>query len=173
MASVAFTPAQDRHASDPYDLAGPLTFRRFRLVRSSRSLMANGREVEIGGRSFDLLVVLLEARGTVVEKAEIMRKVWPSTLVDESNLRFQMARLRQILGRDRDVIKTIVGRGYLLAVEVEGTAAAFPGRPRAVPADERIRILERENSQLRQALADATIGRLLLVSAADGHRTQG
>ena len=43
--------------------------------------------------------------------------VWPSTLVEESNLRFQMMSLRKALGKDRDIIKTIPGRGYLFAGE--------------------------------------------------------
>ncbi len=46
-----------------------------------------------------------------------MSYVWPSTVVDESNLRFQMASLRKILGEDRDVIKTIPRRGYLFTLE--------------------------------------------------------
>ena len=79
---------------------------------------ADGRPVRLGSRAFDLLVVLLNARGRLVSKDEIVNRVWPSLAVEESNLRFQMAALRRALGEDRDVIKTISGRGYLLAAEV-------------------------------------------------------
>ncbi|HEY0301848.1 MAG TPA: response regulator [Rhizomicrobium sp.] len=94
-----------------------IRFGRYRVVPGARHLFAGGRRIELGSRAFDLLVVLLRGRGTVVTKDEIVSHVWPSTVVDESNLRFQMAALRRALGLDRDLIKTIPGRGYLLAVE--------------------------------------------------------
>ncbi|MBC9034444.1 winged helix-turn-helix domain-containing protein [Sphingomonas sp. JC676] len=84
--------------------------------------MFRGAPVEIGSRAFDLLIVLLRSRGEIVSKEEIVRRVWPSTTVDESNLRFQMTVLRRVLGKDRDRIKTVPGRGYLF-VDDEGFAA--------------------------------------------------
>jgi len=92
-------------------------FRDFTLAPGSRTLRFKGEAVDLGSRAFDLLVALLRGRGTVMSKRRIMDEVWPSTIVDESNLRFQMARLRRVLGPDRDVIKTIQGRGYLLIAE--------------------------------------------------------
>lgn len=109
-------------------LAGALRFRRFQVLPEDRLLLRDGRSVDIGGRAFDLLLVLLRERGAVVDKTEIVDRVWPSTIVDESNLRFQMAVLRKVLGEDRDVIKTIQGRGYLLIADV-----AAPHPAEAVP----------------------------------------
>jgi DNA-binding winged helix-turn-helix (wHTH) protein len=60
----------------------------------------------------------LRSRGKIVSKDEIVRHVWPTTCVEESNLRFQMASLRKVLGTYRDSIKTIPGRGYLLASDL-------------------------------------------------------
>jgi len=91
-----------------------LTFRRYRVYPSARRIILGDREIEVGGRAFDLLVALLRARGEVVSQFEIVRQVWPSTTVDSCNLRFQMGALRKALGPDRDVIKTIRGRGYLI-----------------------------------------------------------
>jgi DNA-binding response OmpR family regulator len=99
--------------------AETVQFRRFHVVPSERRLLCDGRAVEIGGRAFDLLLILLNSRGILVTKDEIVSYVWPSTVVDESNLRFQMASLRKALGEDRDVIKTIPRRGYLFASEAE------------------------------------------------------
>ena len=98
---------------------GPLEFRfgRWCLVPRSRLLLYEGRSIEIGSRAFDLLHLLLSKRGFVVEKNEIVSFVWPNTIVEESNLRFQMATLRKALGEDRDFIKTIPGRGYIFAAE--------------------------------------------------------
>jgi DNA-binding winged helix-turn-helix (wHTH) protein len=89
----------------------------FRLLPRSRTLLRSEEPVECGSRAFDLLHVLLLSRGKVVSKEDIIRHVWPSTCVEESNLRFQMASLRKTLGSYRDAIKTIPGRGYLLASE--------------------------------------------------------
>jgi DNA-binding response OmpR family regulator len=104
-----------------------LQFRNFRVLPGDRLLLRDSEPVDLGGRAFDLLLVLLRARGSIVGKDEIVSHVWPSTLVDESNLRFQMACLRRALGEDRDVIKTVQGRGYLFVAEVSGSAAHRPG----------------------------------------------
>jgi DNA-binding winged helix-turn-helix (wHTH) protein len=54
-----------------------------------------------------------------------VKLVWPTTIVEESNLRFQVAQLRKALAHDQDLIKTIPGRGYLFALEAD---AATPAR---------------------------------------------
>lgn len=90
-------------------------FGRYRILPASRLLLCSGEEIPIGGRAFDLLVTLLRMRGRVIDKNEIRKNVWPSITVDESNIRFQIASLRRVLGPEGDLIKTIPGRGYLMA----------------------------------------------------------
>jgi DNA-binding response OmpR family regulator len=104
-----------------------IQFRRFRVLLHTRTLLCEGRNVPLGSRAFDLLTVLLQSRGTMVTKDRILSHVWPSTLVEESNLRFQMTLLRRALGKDRDVIKTIPGRGYLFIAEPQ--PSTFGMRP--------------------------------------------
>ena len=100
------------------DLAGhELRFRDYRLLPSARILLKGRTPVAIGSRAFDILHVLARSRGCIVGKREIVDCVWPTTIVEESNLRFQVAQLRKALADDQDIIKTIPGRGYLLAVE--------------------------------------------------------
>ena len=96
-----------------------------------RRLLVDGKSVEIGSRAFDLLMVLIEARGAVVGKEEIMGRVWPRLLVDEANLRVQMSLLRKFLGDDGDIIKNIPGRGYLLAADLTATSVEAVHPPRA------------------------------------------
>lgn len=101
--------------------ARPLTFEEgaefafgdFRLVPRSRVLLRNDRPVCLGSRAFDLLHALLRSPGILVAKEALVKEVWPNTFVDESNLRFQMACLRKALGSERQVIKTVPGRGYV------------------------------------------------------------
>ncbi len=97
------------------DYHQPIAFRTFVVWPAARKLLCSGKPVELGSRAFDLLLALLRSRGDVVTKAEIVRQVWPTTTVEESNLRFQMATLRKALGQHGEIIKTIPGRGYLLA----------------------------------------------------------
>ena len=96
-----------------------MSFGDFMVRPAERAVLFHGKPVEIGSRAFDLLVVLLRSSGEIVTKQEIMRHVWPSTIVDEGNLRFQMAMLRRALGRERDRIKTVTGRGYLFVPDSE------------------------------------------------------
>ena len=116
-----------------------IRFRRFQVLPGARQLLADGEPIELGSRAFDLLVVLLETRGSLITKDEIMRRVWPSTVVDECNLRVQMSALRKVLGEDREIIKTIPGRGYVFALDVtagapEPNALPPPGQVPALPA---------------------------------------
>jgi DNA-binding winged helix-turn-helix (wHTH) protein len=95
-----------------------LQFSNFVVIPEARLLLCGGRPVTIGSRAFDLLVTLVQHRGQILSKERIIAFVWPSTTVDECNLRFQMVLLRKVLGREARLIKTIPGRGYLLAVDV-------------------------------------------------------
>src|SRR5262245_5579335 len=98
-------------------------FSRFKVVRYRRELLADGRPVQIGGRAFDMLLALIDARGTVVGTDDLMRRVWPDRLVEEHNLHAQISALRRVLGADRDLIRTITGRGYQFTGEIRTAAA--------------------------------------------------
>lgn len=49
-----------------------------------------------------------------MSKEQILQRVWPDTVVEENNLQVHISALRKALGSDRDLIRTIPGRGYLL-----------------------------------------------------------
>lgn len=113
-----------------------LRFRDYALVRSSRTLLRGGLPVEIGGRAFDLLELLLLNRGRLVTKAQVFAHVWPSIAVEETNLRFQIAALRKVLGDARDLIKTVPCRGYMFALEDDLKRLGLPaGGGRRPPAE--------------------------------------
>ncbi|MEG3086872.1 winged helix-turn-helix domain-containing protein [Sphingomonas sp. PB4P5] len=101
-------------------------FGHFQVLQSSRTLVCRGQVVDVGGRAFDLLVLLLTHQGKIVSKSAIMKHVWPTTTVDESNLRFQITCLRRALGEERDRIKTVTGRGYLFDPQDTKTALEGP-----------------------------------------------
>lgn len=99
-----------------------LRFGRFCVLPHARQLQVDGHLIELGSRAFDLLMVLIGAPGTVVTKKEIMNRVWPDTVVEDSNLKVQMSALRKVLTTDRDVIKTVHGRGYVFTNKVTATS---------------------------------------------------
>src|SRR5262245_1711991 len=92
-------------------------FGRFRVLLQRREVLADGRPMELGGRAFDVLVVLIEANGAVVSKDELMNRVWPGRIVEDNNLHAQIKALRKAFS-DHDLIRTIVGRGYQFRREV-------------------------------------------------------
>lgn len=133
-----------------------MCFGDYSVCPGARSLTLGASEVPLGSRAFDLLVVLLRARGKLVTKEEIVREVWPSTFVDESNLRFQMGVLRKALGAERDRIKTIPGRGYIFVDDTHGQPDPAPAPVASAtlvgPAESFIMIVE-PNTEERHAMA--------------------
>lgn len=95
-----------------------LVFGRFRFIIPSRELSADGIPIALGSRAREVLSVLIEARGELVTKDELLSRVWPTTIVEENNLQFQISSLRKALGPDRDLIRTVSGRGYRFVAEV-------------------------------------------------------
>ena len=106
-----------------------LKFGPFQLDPVGRLLLRDGAAVPLGGRAFDLLVVLLEAGGQVVGKDVIYDRVWPGVTVEENNIQVQVSTLRKVLGEVW--IQTVPGRGYRLAVL---PAATTPAAPATAPA---------------------------------------
>jgi predicted ATPase len=102
--------------------ASSIEFGRFKILVQRRELLADGRRVDMGGRVFDLLMTLIEARGTVVSKDDLMSHIWPGRIVEENNLQAAVSVLRKALGADRDLVRTVAGRGYQFAHDVRECA---------------------------------------------------
>lgn len=95
-----------------------------------REVYLDDRLLQVGSRAFDILELLIQARGKTVTKDEILRRVWPNSVVEENNIHVQLSALRKILGADKEAIRTISGRGYRLTVPTEGNEP--DALPRAV-----------------------------------------
>ncbi|MBV8090430.1 MAG: helix-turn-helix transcriptional regulator, partial [Alphaproteobacteria bacterium] len=96
-----------------------IAFGRFLVLPQRRELLADGRPIKLGGRAFDVLMALIEARGAVVSKNALMERVWPDRIVEENNLQWQISALRAAFGADRKLVRTVSGRGYQLAAEID------------------------------------------------------
>ena len=99
-----------------------IEFGHFRVVPRRRELLADGRPVHLGGRTFDVLMALIEASGAVVGKDALMNRVWPNRIAEESSLHVQISALRNAFGADRNLIRTVSGRGYQFTGEIRTIA---------------------------------------------------
>lgn len=111
----------------------------FVLIPARQRLLHNDAAVRIGGRALDILTVLVEHAGELVSKRDLMARVWPNTIVDDSNLKVNIAALRRVLGDggadDARYIATVTGRGYKLIVPVRtGPSPAVAAAPPAPTA---------------------------------------
>ncbi|MBI0538416.1 hypothetical protein D9599_22895 [Roseomonas sp. KE2513] len=112
------------------ETARAFAFGPFRLVPDRRILVAEGREVPVRGRAFDLLLALVEHRHRVVSKDELMELVWPGRVVEEGNLTVHVAGLRKLLGSG--IIATLSGRGYRFVAPI--TEVPVEDGPQSRPA---------------------------------------
>ena len=90
-------------------------FGEFRFDAEKRVLWRNGDLVFLPPKSADLLSVLLERRGEILERGDLIDRVWKDTFVEEGNLSYTISRLRKALGvnaNGEDFIQTIPRRGY-------------------------------------------------------------
>lgn len=100
----------------------------FRYDAAQRLLFREGELVQLVPKAIDTLHVLLERRGRVVDKDELMKLVWPDTVVEEVGLARNISLLRKALGGEADTyIETIPKRGYRFLTD---SPAAFVPRRR-------------------------------------------
>ena len=104
----------------------------FRLDPRKRVLMCEGREVGLTSKTFDVLRVLVENRGRALDKDELMRAVWPDTVVEENNLARNISVLRKALGTkagEHEYLVTIPGTGYRFVAPVREVALQAEPQP--------------------------------------------
>ena len=107
-------------------------FKGFRLEAAQRRLLHNGQPVPLKPKILDLLLLLVQMRGRLVEKDELMKEIWPNTIVEENNITVSMSILRKTLGEDRNgrqFIETVPGRGYRFVAPVNVISAQQAAGP--------------------------------------------
>ena len=97
-----------------------LKFGPFTLIPGRRLLFAGSDQVQLGGRAFDILVLLVKRAGEIVSLRQILEQVWQDVAVDDSNIRVQVGDLRRALGPNyQRFIVTVHTRGYVFVAPVE------------------------------------------------------
>ena len=96
-------------------------FGAFLLNTESRALLRDDEPILLTGRVLDTLIVLVQNRGRVLDKDELLARIWPDTVVEEVNLAQNVSTLRKLLGdnpRNHHYIATVSGPGYFLTAPV-------------------------------------------------------
>jgi len=87
----------------------------YRIYPGQRLILEADRPLRLGRRSMDILLILLEHAGHVVSKQQLIARVWPKSVVEDTNLRVHMTALRKALGdgqAGQRYIVTVAQRGY-------------------------------------------------------------
>jgi DNA-binding winged helix-turn-helix (wHTH) protein/TolB-like protein len=97
-------------------------FGSFRVDVSAGKLFQGGQPITITPKTLSLLIILIESDGQLLEKEELMRRLWGDTFVEEHNLTQNVSVLRKVLGEkagEYRYIVTVPGRGYRFTVPVK------------------------------------------------------
>jgi len=109
-----------------------VSFGPFSLLPDRRLSLEGDKPVRVGSRALDILIALVEHPGEVVGKDELIARVWPNTIVEESNLKFQISALRRTLGGGNRYLLNVPGRGYCFiapVTRIEEPKSAAPQAP--------------------------------------------
>lgn len=96
-------------------------FGEFRLDTAERLLLRNGKPVLLPPKVFDMLVVLVQNGGHLLDKEKLMHELWPDSFVEDVNLSVNISVLRKALGARENgegFIETVPKRGYRFAAQV-------------------------------------------------------
>lgn len=108
-------------------------FGAFTLDPGRRAVLRDGAPITVTPKAFDILLYLVQHPNRVVSKQDLMKAVWPDTIVEDANLTVNMSLLRKALGdRDDDrLIVTVARQGYQLvaAVTTEPAVGAIVTAP--------------------------------------------
>lgn len=149
-------------------------------------LLKDGEIVPLGLKAFEVLLALIRQQGEVLRKDELLREVWPDTVVEENNLTRTISSLRKALDDHLDApeyIATVPGRGYRFVAPVKEirrkngaasdlTLPATNGTPvvsqAAAVTSPAVPVLSQERliRQLRQYRRAVLIGLFVLIAGA-------
>jgi DNA-binding winged helix-turn-helix (wHTH) protein len=101
----------------------------FSLDPEARVLLRDGEPVPTAGKTLDTLLLLVQNRGRLVDKDELLSRIWAGNAVEEANLTQSISTVRKVLGdnpKNHRYIATVAGRGYQFVAPVTEVANAIP-----------------------------------------------
>ena len=139
-------------------------FGRFELHLGKRELLLieGARPVALGARAFDVLACLVQNHERLVSKADLLKSVWGTQVVEENNLSVQVAAIRQALGKQ--AIVTAARRGFRFGWPVQALATSLATSMNAsqhslaLPDKPSIAVLAFDNLSQKPAIAPVCDG---------------
>jgi predicted ATPase/DNA-binding winged helix-turn-helix (wHTH) protein len=107
-------------AEMPIESRAVIEFGPFRFDPMRREIVDRNGPIRLGSRALHILQVLLESPGRLYSREELVRKVWPLTVVEDTSLRVHVSALRRVLGDGVNGVRYITnvpGRGYAFVGE--------------------------------------------------------
>lgn len=137
-------------------------FGEFELDLTAYELRRRGRAVKLGRQPMDLLILMVERRGQLVARAEIVDRLWgKDVFVDvDTGVNTAVSKVRQALRDSAEspaFLETVPGKGYRFIATVEVAAAPPASDETPAPAGE---------SRSKPSRAKATWAAIALVAAA-------
>lgn len=83
----------------------------------THKLIKNGEEIDLKIREYNMLLYILNNRGRVVTKEELLKCAWEDEFIGEGTLPVHARRIRMKMEEDPDnpkILKTIWGVGYII-----------------------------------------------------------
>jgi DNA-binding winged helix-turn-helix (wHTH) protein len=120
--------------------------------RETRQLLCDGSPVHLSPKAFDLLCRLVEGRPKVMEKTELVGRIWPDAFVLDAGLNVLIGEIRRALAddaRNPKYVRTVHGVGYAFCADArdEGEQAETPSQLPCwlVSGDRTFRLAEGQN----------------------------
>lgn len=124
----------------------------FVLKPGEYELVRNGQPVPLTPKTFELLVVLVENRGRLLEKEELIRTVWHDAFVEEGNLCVTVSLLRKAFGEEHGYIQTVSKHGYRFVAEVKVSPIegenVRQGDPPLIPSGQEVEVPDKKEAHL-------------------------
>ncbi len=119
-------------------------------------LLRDGRHVPLTPKAYETLLTLVESGGHVIDKEDLIKRIWPDTFVEEVNLAKNVSNLRKILGgtQSDQYIETIPKRGYRF---VAGVREVWD-EPETAGSDAAVSIGEAQEGSSGERHADEEFG---------------
>ncbi|MGB7068024.1 MAG: winged helix-turn-helix domain-containing protein [Pyrinomonadaceae bacterium] len=136
-------------------------FGAFRLDTREKMLLCGDQPVPVTPKVFETLQVFVENPGRLMEKDELMEKIWPDRFVEEGNIAFTIKTLRRVLKDDAHhphFIETVPRRGYRFIAEVKTANRSIPENGPVAPARLAIPPSSKRSLQAAAALAILLVG---------------
>ncbi len=112
-------------------------FGEYRLIPAERLLLKDGSPIQLPPKAFDILVVLVENTGELVDNKRMLELVWPDSFVEEANIQVQMSSIRKALGENgnRHFVETVPKVGYRFIAKLKQTENGSRSEEPPVPSD--------------------------------------